>query len=38
MCVGKREYMVIVFNIYRAVKELSGGPSPCLSFSNRDCS
>lgn len=36
MCIGKHEYMVIVFNIYRSVKELSGGPCPCLSFSNRD--
>lgn len=36
MSVGKHEYMVIVFNIYRTIKELSGGPSPCLSFNNRD--
>lgn len=35
-CIGKHEYMVIVFNIYRSVKELRGGPCPCLSFSNRD--
>lgn len=36
LCIGKHECMVIVFNIYRSVKELSGGTCPCLFVRNRD--
>lgn len=36
LCIGKHGCMVILFNICRSVKELSGVTYPCLSLRNRN--